>query len=176
MGLETAIFVGAMTAFSAASASSASKQQNQAIGRSQASLFKSTEVAQQQLADSASLERLKVARNAAQIEGRIRAARGTSGQGMAGSTLAILRQNDITEAENIAIIGQNLRNQNARVQSGFEAEANRLNAGLTNPNLAAVMGGLSGLNSGISLSQGFAGISKSFRTREPDPFQPVNIL
>lgn len=179
MGIETAIFGAATlatTALSAGAARSASDQQNEAIERSQASLTRSTVATQQQLVDSAQLERLKVARNAAQIEGRIRAARGTAGQGMDGSTLALIRQNDITAAENTAIIGQNLRNQIELAQSGFEANAAQLSAGYTNPTLASVTGGLSGFNSGLSLISGLGQVSKYLQTSRNTDFEPVNIL
>lgn len=182
MGIETAIFGGLTAATTFATASSqqrAAEQQNAAIGRSQQSLTKSTAVTQQQLVDAAQLERLKVARQAAQIEGRIRAARGTAGQGMDGTTLALIRQNDITAAENQSVIGMNLQNQIARVQSGYEADAARLSAGYTDPSLALFTGGLSGLNTGLNLTVGLMGVSKYLSTpkpTEPDPFLPINIL
>ena len=182
MGIELAVFglVAGTTVLQASAARNVAEQRNDAIERSQQSLTASTVALQQQLTDSAALERRKVALNAAQIEGRIRAARATAGQGMSGTTLALIRQNDITEGENLNIIGTNLTNQIARVQSGFDAQAAQLSAGVVNEGLATLTGGLSGLSTGLSLTSGLMGISKFLNsTPANDPrgqFQPVSIL
>lgn len=182
MGFETVLLGGisaATTAIGASASNQAAQQQNAAIDRSQQSLVRSTAAAQQQVTDAAALERRKVALNAAQIEGRIRAARATGGQGMGGTTLALIRQNDITEGENLNVIDTNLSNQIDRIQSGFEAQSSQLSAGVVNSGLATLTGGLSGLGTGLNLTLGLANVSRLLDTpvaTQPDAFQPVNIL
>lgn len=164
------------TAAIGASASRAQAEQNNAaIGRSQESLVRSTAAQQQQIADAAALEKRKLNLQSAQIEGRIRAATG----GQSGSDLALIRQNSITLAENLGTVDINFKNQIERIQSGHEANATQLQAGLIDPGLATFTGGLGGFQTGLSIVTGLGQLSQLSRTpqpQQPEPFGPINIL
>ncbi len=99
-------------------------------------------------ADQSALEREKAINRAQLIIGRIRVNQGESGLGMGGSAMALMRQADYDAAANIDIINRNERNQYLSIISGRRAPSA--------PNLAmnTVLGGMSGLSSGLNLGMG----------------------
>lgn len=143
------------------------RAQNKAISRAQASQQKAAGVQQRQLVEQAAVERRRIQDQTQQIEGRLRVAAGESGVGLGGSTAALGRQAQFDQASNLSILGSNLGNEQARVQSGLEANLANLSANQQNPLLAGLMGGLGGLQTGLSISSGISSIQRLDKTPEP---------
>lgn len=140
------------TAGGAASSAAAASQQNRNIERSMQSQVNAANTQQQQLVDQSALERIKNIRQAQQIQGRIRVSAGERGIAYSsGSIGALQRQGDYDASLNDAIIGRNLSNQIARVRSGAQANLTALASSQQSPILAGLMGGVQGLQTGLSI-------------------------
>lgn len=104
---------------------------------------------QSQIAAQGGLENLKRARDAARIEGRIRAAMSSGG----GRTAQALQLQNVADASlDASIIRTNVANNIARVRSGAQAELIQLANQTVNPLLAGFQGGLQGFQQGVSIS------------------------
>lgn len=95
----------------------------------------------------AAVERQKAINRAQRITSLIRVRAGESGIGTGGTTMALLRQADIDVSTNQAIIGRNLANQFASIQSGRSA----VRTTQVSPILEGIQGGLAGLQTGLSI-------------------------
>jgi len=160
MGFETALALS-LGGIGAASSANAARQQNRAIERSFESQSRATETKQNQLAEAAALEKRKRINEAAQIEGRIRVAQGA---GTAGNIRLLQQANDLNRSIDLSIIDRNFSNQIDLVQSGFEANIESLASRTQSPLLSGFSGGLSGVQTGLSIGQGVKNINK---TKEP---------
>ena len=141
--------------------------QNAAIRNAQASQGRAAAVQQEQLVEQAAVERRRIQNQTQQIEGRLRVAAGESGVGLGGSIEALGRQAQIDQATNLAILDSNLDNEQRRVQSGLEANLASLAAGQQNPLLAGLMGGLGGLQTGLSIASGIESVRRLDETPRP---------
>lgn len=140
-----------LAAVSAASTAAAAYQQNQAIQRSMQSQVKAAKTQQEQLADAASVERLKTMRTSQQLQGRIRVAAAQAGATSEGSFEAFDRQAAFDAGLNTAVIDRNLFNQQRAVRSGTQANLASLSGSTQNPFLAAFGGGVQGMQSGLAI-------------------------
>ncbi len=135
----------ATTAGTGASYSQAKSQQDYQTAAMDAQR-KAAGIQNQQLSDQAALERNKSHNEANIIRSRLRVAAGESGIGFGGTYEALSRQADYDEYINKEIINRNLMNSikssNSQLQPGQP---------VMSPILAAFMGGLGGLQSGLSI-------------------------
>lgn len=137
-----AIAGGAMSFLSAQSS-------NAAITANIARLTRAGEQAQAQLVAGSGLERMKRARAAQRVEGRLRTALAGSGDAT-GEALA--RQN-ISDAEtDRRIIQTNLATGIRSIRSGIEAQTAQHRSQYENPLLAAFSGAIGGAAEGIQIA------------------------
>lgn len=151
------------------------RAQNKAIQRSMNSQAQAAGIQQEQLVEQAAVERRRIQNQTQQIEGRLRVAAGESGVGLGGSMEALGRQAQIDQATNLAILDSNLDNQQQRVQSGLEANLASLSAQTQNPLLAGLVGGINGLQTGLSIGNAFTQNERLANTPEPQLNQAYTI-
>lgn len=161
------------TAFGTATSAYAASQQNKAISQSMSSQRQASIATQQQVVDQAAIEQMKAARQAHQIEGRLRVAAADSGAGIGGSWTALLQQNDYDAALNANIIANNEKNQLAQVASGYNANIASLQSGFVSPILQAFTGALGGLQSGLAIGSSVNQYQQLQQTPQLDPYNPV---
>ena len=70
--------------------------------------------------------------------------------------------------ENLSIIDTNLVNQKALVQTGAQADISRLDAQRGNPFLSAILGGLQGAQTGLSIASLGQSIGAANRVADPN--------
>ena len=149
------------TAIGAASSAAAASRQNKAIRASMASQQQASSVQTKQLQRQTNVERDKEISISRQIAGRIRVHAAESGVGFGGSTEALQRQNVIDVSTNLGILDQNLTSNIDRVRSGLVADLTALQARRRSTTLDALMGGLSGLQTGLSIAGGINSIGST---------------
>lgn len=123
------------------------KEQNSSLERAMAAQAAAAEVSQTQNVQQAALERLKRARLAHQIEGKLRVATGATGVNLD----SLSRQNAQDANTDASLIDANLANNILAIRSGTQANLTSLESQTINPLLAGFMGSLEGLNTGLSL-------------------------
>jgi hypothetical protein len=160
----TAVLGLALGAYQASESASAARAQNKAIERSMESEQRVAAIKTEQVANQAEIEKRKITNRAAQIRGRIRVAAADSGFGLGGSTAALARQSAFDESINSSIVDRNVLSQNELIASGLQAHLESLASNSQNEMLAAFMGGLSGLDTGLSLGQGIGSIDRNRKT------------
>lgn len=178
MGPEVAaalsiIGTAASTGVSYYASTEAARNQNDAIKKSMESRQQAAELRQDQLAEQAAIERQKQHDRSQQILGRVRVAAAEAGVGMGGTYSALAAQAEIDRGRNEQIINRNFLNNVALIQSGQQADHLALSAQMQNPVLAGLTGGLTGLQTGLSISQGIGSLGRLGSTPNPEPYQPV---
>lgn len=152
----TLLFAGAGAALSASQASS----QNSAIAGSQASQAEAAAKQRTQLERQGALEREKNERAEQRALGLARVAGAAAGIGGASpQILGIGRQISLDGALNDRIIQENTRNEIIRVNSGAQANIDRLQSGTTSVGSSLLSGGISGFQTGLSISDAIGGDS-----------------
>lgn len=154
-------------AFGTATSAQAARRRNDAIERSMASQSRSAAVRQRQVAEQAAVERQKEIDAAHRIRGRLRVAAGEAGVGLGGSYAALMRQADTDAATNVDIINRNENAQQTQLRSGLEANLSTLSSRTQNPLIAGLSGGLSGLQTGLSIGGGIRSARELGETPEP---------
>ncbi len=99
-----------------------------------------------QVHDQASIEKQKAINRHEQLVGRIRVRQTAAGVGIGGIGAALIRQADFDTSANIQIIEQNRENRLEAIFSGGQSFRPQ------NPIQNALLGGLSGLQTGLNLS------------------------
>ncbi len=121
------------------------KSANQRAEQLQNAQRRAARIQASQIEAQSTLERQKTARQAHSIRSTIRTAAGES-LGFAGTYEALLRQADLDQLTNEEIIQQNALLAQQNVFSRVPPEPSELNS-----TLAAILGGLGGTQSGLSL-------------------------
>lgn len=106
------------------------------------------QVQRRQIEEQATLEKDKRSREAAQIRGRLRVIAGETGLGVG----ALTSQATIDLARNREIIDRNAANNIAFASSQSRLKIAALSAGKTDPFVAALTGGMTGMQAGLQLS------------------------
>jgi len=160
------LIVGGTTVASTVLSVAQARAQNKAIRRSIESQKKAAEFEKNQLKERAALEADKMRRKEEQIRGRIAVSVAERGVGFGGSFNTLNMQAGLDRLTNNKITETNLNNQIIRVQSGLQANIDKLSSDIQNPLLAGFTGAMSGLQSGLSLG---SGIQKIQANRTPTP-------
>lgn len=134
---------GGVTSFLSARA------QNQAIAGQASASRRAAAVQSEQLREQAAQSRDEASRRAQQVEGRLRAASGETGQDITSQT----RQIGFDLSRGIDTINTNLFNSLAAVASGSAAQQLGFLGQQRSPLLAGATGALQGLSTGLSIEQ-----------------------
>ena len=140
------------TAIGAGSETYSAYEGNKQADRAIASTEDSARVSLSQFASKAALERKQQVTDAERILGRIRVAKGESGNTLGGQE----RQTRIDSRTNIATINTNLGNNVNRINSERDAAVAGLKAKKQNLLLSGFLGGLQGLSTGLTLGAGLS--------------------
>jgi len=130
----------------------AARQQNAAMQSAASAQIRQGQAQQQQIQDQSAIERMRHQREADRIRGRLRVAAGEAGVGIGGSYDALIRQADFDEALNLSILDRNTANAMDAARAGLSVDLARIGASAQNPLIAGFMGGLTGLNTGLSIA------------------------
>lgn len=143
------------------------QKQASAAKRAQDSVRKGAEIQSSQLDAAAREQRLLRERQAAQARGRLSV--NTAAAGISEADYANLYGQVETDLqENLSIIDTNLVNQKALVQTGAQADISRLDAQRGNPFLSAILGGLQGAQTGLSIASLGQSIGAANRVADPN--------
>lgn len=109
-----------------------------------------------QLGEQVALQKLKIQHEAEQIRGRIRVSAAERGTGTGGSFQALITQSSFDEALNQLIADTNYEFNVLSIQGG--AGAQHLHADMLKQNmlLAAFMGGVTGITTGLQIHRGLS--------------------
>lgn len=160
MGAETAaaaaiaslVIGGATAATTGYMSYEAARRQNAAIRKGQEHAKRAAELQRQQVSQAAAIERQKHIDEAQRVTGRIRVAAASADVGLA-SFEGLETQAMIDAGKNIRIIDTNQANAIRRIESGYQADFDRLNANISNSILQAFMGGMQGYATGLQIGQ-----------------------
>jgi len=179
MGIETAIIaglavggagLGAYSSMQQAKAANKYREQQQAYyGQVQAAQTRAARIQERQIKAQSALEKQKTARMGHQIRSTLRVAAGEpGGVGLGGTYEALMRQADLDQAINMEIISRNAQmaaeSAYSRIQPTPPVQAGQ------NETLAAILGGLGGMQSGLSLgASGMSMFGPGGTLRTPPP-------
>jgi len=154
--IATSLALGGLHgAISATQASS----QNKAIRRSAESQQRAANAQAEQLDARTAVESGRLRRRAEQVAGRLRVAQADSGAKFSGSFENLAFQSDIGTGRNLAILDKNLAIQRSSLESGLDVRFSELGRMMQNPLIASILGGLQGVQTGLSLSAGVKELS-----------------
>ena len=153
MGLETA--AGLAIAGAAGSISHEAARKQSSVARAQQeSVRAAAKVEERRAGQRADVERLRESRAAQDLRGRLKVAAANAGIGLGGSTAALLRQVDVDEALNRELVAANEANVISATRAGARARVSQLGAGIRNPLLEGLAGGIGGFDAGLQLGEG----------------------
>lgn len=165
MGVETGLAIAAGVA-SAAAATGGAVMSAQASGKAKDSAKHAANVQSQQLKEQQAVEQARLRAESEKVKGRLRVMAAASGFATDGGTYGdLIDQQSFDYGLNSAILDQNYRNTQARLQSGLAAQLDDYSAKQTAAYGAILPGLISSLNTGLS-------INNSLR-EPPQPYLPI---
>lgn len=161
--------VGMYSSHQQAQAANRAARQRAAYNRQiQAGQTRAARIQARQIEAQSALEKLKTARQGHQIRSTLRVAAGDDGSGLGGTYEALVRQADYDQLLNIEIIDQNAEMAQQSIFSRIQPLPPKQPE--QNATLAAILGGLGGASSGLSLGgSGMSMFGPGGTLRSPPP-------
>lgn len=145
------------------------QQQNRAIKKAEEATRRSADVQSRQTNDQASVERQKRLNENAQVKARLSLLAGETGL-QTGDYSGLFQQAGTDLTTNLDILNQNLRNQLDLISSGRDANLAELGARKQNAFLSTLSGGLSGLQTGLSIASLSNSLGQTGTTTTGNPY------